>query len=65
MKKAWSDIKSFFTVAAVILLFIIVMGNMFGFKIDETILVLVTNVITAILTYYFNKKDENTENAEK
>lgn len=58
MKKALTDLKSFVTVAMIILLFVIVIGNLFGVKIEDNILILVTNLITAVFTYYFTKKDD-------
>lgn len=62
MKQAWNDLKSFVTVAMVILLFTIVIANLLGAVLSETILVLVTNLMTAVFTYYFSKsKTENTE----
>lgn len=62
MKQAWSDLKSFVTVAMVILLFTIVIANLLGAVLSETILVLVTNLMTAVFTYYFSKaKTETTE----
>ena len=61
MKQAWEDLKSFVTIAMIILLFIIVIANLMGAVLSETILVLVTNLITAVFTYYFskNKSDPN------
>lgn len=61
MKKAWNDLKSFVTVAMIIILLIIVIANLLGANLQENILILVTNLITAVFTYYFTKKDENTE----
>lgn len=62
MKQAWNDLKSFVTVAMVILLFTIVIANLLGAVLSETILVLVTNLMTAVFTYYFSKsKTETTE----
>lgn len=58
MKKAWDDLKSFATVAMIVLLFVIVVGNMLGAVLEDKILVLVTNLITAVFTYYFAKKDD-------
>ena len=63
MKKALDDLKSFVTVAMVVLLFVIVIANIFGKQLDEKILIIVTNLITSIFTYYFTKK-ENKENEE-
>lgn len=57
MKKALTDLKSFVTVAMIILLFIIVIANIFGATLAENILILVTNLVTAVFTYYFTKKE--------
>ena len=67
MKQAWEDLKSFVTIAMKVLLFVIVIANLFGAVLSETILVLVTNLVTAVFTYYFskNKTDVNTENKEE
>ena len=64
MKQAWSDLKSFVTVAMVILLFTIVIANLLGAVLSETILVLVTNLMTAVFTYYFSKTKTENDNAE-
>lgn len=64
MKQAWSDLKSFVTVAMVILLFTIVIANLLGAVLSETILVLVTNLMTAVFTYYFSKTKTEKENSE-
>lgn len=61
MKKAWSDLKSFITVAMIVLLFVIVVANILGFTLAENILILVTNLITAVFTYYFTKKEKEEE----
>lgn len=58
MKQAWSDLKSFVTIAMVILLFVIVIANLLGATLDQSILLLVTNSITMVFTYYFTKKDK-------
>lgn len=68
MKSMLDDLKSFVTVAMILLLAGIVIANIFGMKLDDNILILVTNLITSVFTYYFTKKDENeknTENSEK
>lgn len=68
MKKAWSDLKSFITISMIIILAIIVIANLFGYVLQDNILILVTNLITAVFTYYFTKRDDNTkidENSEK
>lgn len=57
MKKAWSDLKSFVTVAMIIILAIIVVADLFGAILTDNVLILVTNLITAVFTYYFTKKE--------
>ena len=61
MKKAITDLKSFVTVAMIVLLFVIVVANIFGVTIAENILILVTNLITAVFTYYFTRKENKEE----
>lgn len=68
MKSMLDDLKSFVTVAMILLLAGIVIANIFGMKLDDNILILVTNLITSVFTYYFTKKDndaKNDENTEK
>lgn len=68
MKKAWNDLKSFVTVSMMLLLFVIVIANLIGANLQDNILILVTNLISAVFTYYFTKKDESAQidkNAEK
>ena len=60
MKKALTDLKSFITVAMITLLFIIVVANLFGKVITDNLLILITNLITAVFTFYFTKKDGDT-----
>lgn len=64
MKQAWEDLKSFVTVAMIVLLFVIVIANLLGASIAENLLILVTNLVTAVFTYYFTKKDNTSENKE-
>ncbi len=64
MKQAWNDLKSFITVAMIILLFVIVIANLLGANLAENLLILVTNLSTAVFTYYFTKKEKN-ESEEK
>lgn len=59
MRQAWTDLKSFITVSMIILLFIIVIANLLGATLAENLLILVTNLITAVFTYYFAKKAES------
>lgn len=61
MKQAWTDLKSFVTVSMIVLLAIIVISGLFGYNLEDNLLVLVTNLVTAVFTYYFTKKD-NAEN---
>ena len=61
MKQAWSDLKSFITVSMIVLLFVIVIANLIGATLAENLLILITNLITAVFTYYFTKKKEDKE----
>lgn len=61
MKKAWEDLKSFITVSMIFLLFVIVIANLLGANLAENLLILVTNLMTAVFTYYFTKKSNNAE----
>lgn len=61
MKKALTDLKSFVTVAMIVLLFIIVIANLYGATLADNILILVTNLVTAVFTYYFTKKEKEEE----
>lgn len=61
MKKAWSDLKSFVTVAMILILMFIVTTNTFGYNLSDNVLILVTNLITAVFTYYFTKKEKSDE----
>ena len=65
MKKALTDVKSFvtllFAIALVALLFIAVFKSE---SIFETVFLLFTNLCTAVFTYFFTKKKDNTDNKE-
>lgn len=65
MKQAWTDLKSFVTIAMVVLLFIIVIANLLGSTLEQSILLLVTNAVTMVLTYYFSRNKINDTNNEK
>ena len=67
MKQFWNDLKSFITIMMIILLFVVVISNLFGKVLADNLLILVTNLITAVFTYYFAKKDEsdNTDTHEE
>lgn len=57
MKKAMTDLKSFVTVAMITILGIIVIADLIGANLTDNVLILVTNLITAVFTYYFTRKD--------
>lgn len=61
MKKAWTDLKSFITVAMVFMLMTIVIANLLGKSLEDNIVVLVSNLMTAVFTYYFTRKEEKNE----
>lgn len=61
MKQAWTDLKSFVTIAMIILLFVIVIASLIGCTLEQNILILVTNLITAVFTYYFARPKQNDE----
>ena len=63
MKQAWTDLKSFVTVSMIVLLAIIVIAGLFGYNLTDNLLVLVTNLITAVFTYYFTKKNSTENNS--
>lgn len=65
MKQAWNDLKSFITVAMIILLFIIVIANLLGASLTDNLLILVTNLITSVFTYYFTRLKEKTTNEKE
>ena len=61
MKEFWTDLKSFVTVAMIVILAAIIVCNLFGMKLDDNLLLLFTNLITAVFTYYFTKSDKEKE----
>ena len=66
MKQAWTDLKSFVTIAMIILLFVIVIASLIGCTLEQNILILVTNLITAVFTYYFARpKQYDEKNSEE
>lgn len=64
MKKALNDLKSFVTVAMIIILAIIVIADLFNRTISDNLLILVTNLITAVFTYYFTRKNEDKKESD-
>lgn len=65
MNKAWKDLKSFITVAMIIVLAVIVFADLLGATLTDNVLILFTNLVTAVFTYYFTKKDEKEGKYEK
>ncbi len=61
MKKKF-DLKSFVTVAMVLIFAGIIAADIFYKSLSENLLLLFTNLITAVFTYYFTKKDSTSEN---
>lgn len=59
MKQFWTDLKSCITILMIVLLFIVVIANLFGKTLADNLLILVTNLITAVFTYYFAKRENN------
>jgi len=65
MKKALTDLKSFVTVGMILLLFVIVVANLLGAILADNLLILVTNLITAVFTYYFTKPENKEQDNNK
>ena len=65
MKEFWTDLKSFVTVAMIVILAAIIVCNLFGMKLDDNLLLLFTNLITAVFTYYFTKSNKKKEEADE
>lgn len=61
MKQAWNDLKSFITVAMIIILAGIIGASLAGYQLGDNLLLLFTNLATSVFTYYFTKKDNNIE----
>lgn len=66
MKQAWSDLKSFVTVAFTLTLIalIIIVALKSNWDIFQIVFTLFSNVVVSVFTFYFAKKP-NTENNEK
>ncbi|MBQ9314886.1 MAG: hypothetical protein IJ220_07890 [Clostridia bacterium] len=69
MKQAWSDLKSFVTVAftLTLIVLIVIVALKSNWDIFQIVFTLFSNVVVSVFTYYFTKKDnnENTENSTK
>ena len=55
------DLKTFVTVWLMLILGVIVVANLFGKSLEQEILLLFTNIITGVTTYYFNRKETGKE----
>ena len=60
MKQAWSDLKSFVTVAFTITLIalIIIVAVQSNWDVFQIVFTLFSNVVVSVFTYYFTKKDK-------
>lgn len=69
MKQAWSDLKSFVTVAftLTLIVLIVIVALKSNWDVFQIVFTLFSNVVVSVFTYYFTKKDnnENTEKTEK
>lgn len=65
MKEFWTDLKSFVTVSMIVILAAVIVCNLFGMKLDDNLLLLFTNLITAVFTYYFAKSDKEKEEVDE
>ena len=61
MKQFWTDLKSCITILMIVLLFVIVIANLKGMNLADNLLMLVSNLITAVFTYYFAKRKDGSE----
>lgn len=60
MKQAWSDLKSFVTVAFTLTLIalIIIVAIKANWDIFQIVFTLFSNVVVSVFTYYFTKKEK-------
>lgn len=65
MKQAWTDLKSFITVAMVLILAGIICASLAGHQLGDNLLLLFTNLATSVFTYYFTKKDNAEESVQE
>lgn len=65
MKKAWNDLKSFVTIWLMLLLGVVIVADLFGYELTDPVLLLFTNTLTAVITYYFTKKEKKEEELEE
>lgn len=64
MKQAWNDLKSFITVAMILILAGVIIADICGFALSDNLLLLFTNLATSIFTYYFTKKNSIDESED-
>lgn len=64
MKQAWNDLKSFITVAMILILAGVIIADICGFALSDNLLLLFTNLATSIFTYYFTKKNTTDESED-
>lgn len=64
MKQAWNDLKSFITVAMILILMGVIIADICGFALSDNLLLLFTNLATSIFTYYFTKKNTTDESED-
>ncbi len=66
MKQAWSDLKSFVTIAftLTIVALVIIVAIQANWEMFQLVFVLFTNLATAVFTYFFTRKSQ-TEREEK
>lgn len=62
MKQAWSDLKSFVTIAftLTIIILVIVVAIKGKWDIFQIVFTLFSNIATAVFTYFFTRKKEET-----
>lgn len=67
MKQAWSDLKSFVTIAftLTIVALVIIVTIQANWEIFQLVFVLFTNLATAVFTYYFTKKKEDSTTVDE
>ena len=65
MRQAWTDLKSFVTIFLMIMLGVIIVFNLLGYRLDEQVLLLFTNIITGVITYYFTRKNKESNTDSK
>lgn len=67
MKQAWSDLKSFVTIAFTftIIALVLIVALKGNWDIFQIVFTLFSNIATAVFTYFFTKKNTETEEKKK